>query len=74
MAQIEFLGPLSHKKKMEVDIKSLSELKSILEKDTEINKWLDICSIAINDELILDKNRAVKEDDKIVFLPPVCGG
>lgn len=74
MAMVEFLGPLSHKEKMQVDIKNLNELGDILNSDKEIKNWLGICSIAVNDELVFDKNKAINEDDKIVLLPPVCGG
>lgn len=74
MAKVEFLGPLSHKKSLEVNIKNLQELRDILNEDNEIKKWLDVCSIAVNDELIFDKNIKINDNDKIVVLPPVCGG
>lgn len=74
MAKVEFLGPLSHKKSLEVNIKNLQELRDILNEDNEIKKWLDVCSIAVNDELIFDKNIIINDNDKIVILPPVCGG
>lgn len=74
MAKIEFLGPLSSKDTINIDVKSMNELKEFLKQDKELSKWLDICSIAINDELVFDVNRKIDIDDKIAILPPVCGG
>ncbi|MDR0468148.1 MAG: MoaD/ThiS family protein [Campylobacteraceae bacterium] len=74
MAKVEFLGPLSNKESLEVDIKNLQELRDILKKDSEISKWLDVCSIAVNDELVFNMDIKIDKNDKIVLLPPVCGG
>jgi len=40
----------------------------------ELKKWLNICAVAVNDEIVNDINFALKEGDKISILPPVCGG
>ncbi|MFV0482430.1 MAG: MoaD/ThiS family protein [Campylobacteraceae bacterium] len=73
MATVEFLGPIA-REPMKVDIKNLKELKEILKDDADIKSWLEVCSIALNDELVSDINTKVNENDKIVLLPPVCGG
>ncbi|HIO90852.1 MAG TPA: molybdopterin synthase sulfur carrier subunit [Campylobacterales bacterium] len=73
MAIVEFLGPIG-KKPMEVDIKSLSELKGILSHDNELSSWLENSAIAINDELVNTLEVQIKSSDKISLLPPVCGG
>lgn len=73
MAKVQFLGPIQ-KDTMEVDIESLQELKAILGKDEELKEWLEISSIAINDNLVCSLDTKVKQDDTISLLPPVCGG
>lgn len=74
MATVEFLGPLSSKEKLDVNIKSLSELKEILKDDEELQSWLPACSVAVNDKIVHELDFAVSSGDKIVLLPPVCGG
>ncbi|AXP08879.1 MoaD/ThiS family protein [Campylobacter hepaticus] len=73
MVKVEFLGPIK-KKKLELDIKNLKELKAILQKDEDLKTWLDLCAIALNDEIVFDINTSLKDGDKIALLPPVCGG
>lgn len=73
MVIVEFLGPIG-KAPMEVDVKSLSELKAVLSADDDLAKWLANSAIAVNDEMVLDISHPIKSGDKIVILPPVCGG
>ncbi len=73
MAKIEFLGPIS-KDEMDVDIKNLRQLKDILSKEEELSSWLEICSVALNGCIVDSLDVAVKKDDVISLLPPVCGG
>lgn len=73
MVTVEFLGPIG-KAPMEVDVKSLSELKAVLSADDDLAKWLANSAIAVNDEMVLDISHPIKSGDKIVILPPVCGG
>lgn len=72
MAIVEFLGPMG-KEPMEVDIKSLKELKEIL-KDSDVSEWLGSCAVAVNDELVDTLEKKIEKNDKISLLPPVCGG
>ena len=73
MAKVEFLGPIG-KESIEVDIESLQELKEIFKEDAELEKWLEICSIALNDTIVSSLDVSVNKYDKISLLPPVCGG
>ena len=51
MAKIEFLGPLG-RPSIEVDIANLQELKSYFKEDKELQDWLAICAVAVNDTLV----------------------
>jgi len=73
MVKIDFLGPLN-RKSIEVEIDSLSELKEIFAKDKEMQEWLEICAVAVNDSLVDSLDIKLKSGDKISLLPPVCGG
>ncbi len=73
MAVIQFLGPIK-KESINIDIKSLKELKDILKKDKELLKWLKDSAIAVNDRIITDINHPIQENDVISIIPPVCGG
>ncbi len=73
MVEVEFLGPID-KENLELDVKNLKELKEILQKDENLKKWLSLCAVAINNEIIFDENIGLKDGDKIALLPPVCGG
>ncbi|MFQ6342581.1 MoaD/ThiS family protein [Campylobacter sp. VTCC 70190] len=73
MVKIEFLGPIN-KPDLELEVKSLKELKEILQKDKSLEEWLKLCAVSLNDELIFDENTRLKKGDKISLLPPVCGG
>lgn len=73
MAKVEFLGPLN-RDSMEVDIKSLKELKEIFKGDSELQEWLEICAVAVNDTLVSSLEVKINSTDRISLLPPVCGG
>lgn len=74
MIRVEFLGPLSTQAPLELEVKDMRELREVLAQKPELNKWLQICAVAVNDEIIKDENFALKSGDKILILPPVCGG
>jgi len=73
MVKVEFLGPIG-KEPIEVDIKNLEELSTILKEDSTLIPWLENSAIAINDMIVGDKNQVLHDGDKISLLPPVCGG
>ena len=73
MIEIEFLGPI-WVENLKVEAKNLGEVKAALSDKEELKKWLNICAVAVNDEIVNDINFALKEGDKISILPPVCGG
>jgi len=73
MVRVEFLGPID-KKPMEMEINSLSELKEQLKKDEDLEKWLESCAIAVNDKIVTSIETDLKDGDKVLILPPVCGG
>ncbi len=73
MARIEFLGPLG-RPSIEVDIANLKELKAYFKDDHELQEWLGICAVALNDTLVCSLDVPVQSSDKISLLPPVCGG
>ena len=59
---------------MELDIKNLSELATILQKDAELREWLENCAVACNNTLVSSLDMPLNSGDKISLLPPVCGG
>ncbi|MBP9492382.1 MAG: MoaD/ThiS family protein [Sulfurospirillum sp.] len=73
MAKIEFLGPLG-RPSIEVDISNLQELKNYFKDDAELQNWLGICAVAVNDTLVCNLDMPISQEDKISLLPPVCGG
>ncbi len=73
MIKVEFLGPLN-RDTIEVDIKSLNDLKEMFKEDTRLQEWLEICAVAVNDSLVCSLDTKVESGDKITLLPPVCGG
>lgn len=73
MAKIEFLGPLN-RESIEVDIKNLNDLKEMFKEDKELQEWLDVCAVAVNDSLVCSLDTKIESGDKISLLPPVCGG
>ena len=73
MIEIEFLGPIGLEN-IKVEAKNLGEIKEALSQKEELKKWLNICAVAVNDEIVSNINFALKSGDKISILPPVCGG
>ena len=73
MIEIEFLGPIGLEN-IKIEAKKLGDVKATLSEKEELKKWLNICAVAVNDEIVNDINFALKEGDKISILPPVCGG
>ncbi|MCZ6104935.1 MoaD/ThiS family protein [Campylobacter ureolyticus] len=73
MIRIEFLGPIK-KDDLEIKASNLVELKEILNKDESLKEWLEISAVAINDEIISNLDKELKNGDKVSILPPVCGG
>lgn len=73
MVKVEFLGPIN-KDDMNLNIKNLNELSTILQNDSEVSSWLASCAVAVNDILVSKKDFKLKSGDKISLLPPVCGG
>ncbi|EAK0847247.1 MoaD/ThiS family protein [Campylobacter lari] len=73
MVKVEFLGPID-KESLELNVSNLKELKVILEQDESLKEWLELCAVALNDEMVFDDETTLKDGDKICLLPPVCGG
>ncbi len=73
MIRVEFLGPIK-KDDLEIKASNLAELKEILNKDESLKEWLEISAVAINDEIISNLDKELKNGDKVSILPPVCGG
>ncbi|QCD51877.1 MoaD/ThiS family protein [Campylobacter sp. RM16192] len=75
MVEIEFLGPIKLDN-IKLEASNLSEVKEKLNKYTnfELNKWLKICAVALNDEIVSSLEAPLKDGDRISILPPVCGG
>ena len=73
MVRVEFLGPIQ-KDALELDIKNLNELATILQEDKEMTEWLTNCAVAVNDTIVSSLEAPLKDGDKISLLPPVCGG
>jgi len=73
MVRVEFLGPIQ-KEPLELDIKNLKELATILQDDKELSEWLKTSAVAVNDTLVSSLDTEVKDGDKVSLLPPVCGG
>ncbi len=73
MVRVEFLGPIQ-KAPLELDIDNLNQLRAILQKDEELQEWLENSAVAVNDTLVSSLDVALKDGDKVSLLPPVCGG
>lgn len=73
MVRVEFLGPIQ-KEPLELDIKNLNELATMLQEDKDMLEWLENSAVAVNDNLVSTKEHPLNDGDKIVLLPPVCGG
>ena len=73
MVRVEFLGPIGLPPR-EIEAKNLRELAKELSQDPKVKKWLGECAVAVNDQIVKDLDRPLKDGDKVVLLPPVCGG
>jgi molybdopterin synthase sulfur carrier subunit len=73
MIKVEFLGPIGVDS-IELDIKSLKELASYMQKDEKLKEWVDISAVAVNDVVINSLDYKLKDGDRVSILPPVCGG
>ncbi len=73
MVRVEFLGPIG-KEPVEVDVKSLKELKEVLNEDESLKEWLENSAVAVNDRIVSSVDIELKDGDRVVLLPPVCGG
>jgi molybdopterin synthase sulfur carrier subunit len=73
LVTIEFLGPIQ-KKPLNLDIKNLNELATILQNDKEMQEWLENSAVAVNDTLVSSRDFNLKDGDRVALLPPVCGG
>lgn len=73
MVTVEFMGPLQRKDQV-FDVSNLFELSMKLKEDESVVEWLKVCAIALNGNIVKDKNMTLKDNDKITLLPPVCGG
>ncbi|AWI33857.1 MoaD/ThiS family protein [Helicobacter apodemus] len=73
MIEIEFLGPLGNKV-LQSNAKDFYDLKEELQQIPEIRIWLKDCAIALNNEIITSLDTPLKSGDRVLLLPPVCGG
>ncbi|MFC3847697.1 MoaD/ThiS family protein [Helicobacter baculiformis] len=73
MISVEFLGPISEES-MQLDISDLSALKTILAQKESLKSWLPLSAIAINGVLVDNIHTPLKHGDRVVLMPPVCGG
>lgn len=73
MVRVEFLGPIQ-KEPLQLEITNLNELAKILQDDKEMQEWLENSAVAVNDTLVGSRDVELKDGDKVVLLPPVCGG
>ncbi len=73
MITVNFLGPIG-REPIELEATTLKDVALELQKDESLQKWLQNCAIAVNDEMTKDLNRPLKSGDKVFLLPPVCGG
>jgi molybdopterin synthase sulfur carrier subunit len=73
LVRVEFLGPIQ-KDPLMLDIRNLDELSKILQGDESMRMWLENCAVAVNDTLVGSRDFELKDGDRVVLLPPVCGG
>lgn len=73
LVKIEFLGPIN-KEPLYLNVGNLADLGTLLKEDGEMTQWLEICAVAVNDMMVVDKNISLKAGDTVSILPPVCGG
>ncbi|MRJ06870.1 MAG: molybdopterin synthase sulfur carrier subunit [Epsilonproteobacteria bacterium] len=68
------MGPAGGGEEREIEAQNLHQVKEILNRDSNLKEWLKVSGVAINGKLVTDLDHPLKEGDKIVILPPVCGG
>ncbi|PLY13866.1 MoaD/ThiS family protein [Sulfurimonas sp. CVO] len=73
MVRVEFLGPIQ-KEPLDLEITNLNELAKILQNDAQMQEWLQNSAVAVNDTLVSSRDIELKDGDRVVLLPPVCGG
>lgn len=74
MIKVNFLGPIGLDS-IEIEASNFDELKARLYEIKELQSWLPICAIALNDTIINEISHiTLKHNDTISLLPPVCGG
>lgn len=73
MVTVEFLGPIG-KDAIKLEASSLSDISEKLKQDSDLRDWLEQCAVAVNDEIVFNRDIELKNGDKISLLPPVCGG
>ncbi len=73
MVRVEFLGPIQ-KEPLTLDINNLNQLAALLQKDEQMQEWLQNSAVAVNDTLVNSLDVTLRDGDKISLLPPVCGG
>lgn len=71
--KVEFLGPIGLEAK-DFDVANLEELRAELQKIEALSEWLKLSAVALNDEIVEDLSTPLKDGDRLVLLPPVCGG
>ncbi|HHH20795.1 MAG TPA: MoaD/ThiS family protein [Nitratifractor sp.] len=73
MIRVEFLGPIA-KEPLDLDIKTLKELATVMAEDSQLKEWVGICAVAVNDTIVKKSNYELHSGDVVSILPPVCGG
>lgn len=74
MITVEFVGPIA-RAPLEFEAADLRELAAqLLAHDGSLAAWIDKCAVAVNDELITAHDHLLHSGDRVVLLPPVCGG
>jgi molybdopterin synthase sulfur carrier subunit len=73
MIKVEFLGPIGLDS-MEFDVNNLKELSKKLKTIDQLQEWLDICAVAVNNKIVNDIDYKFQDGDTVSLLPPVCGG
>ncbi|ANV97560.1 molybdopterin synthase sulfur carrier subunit [Helicobacter enhydrae] len=71
--KVEFLGPIGLDSR-EFQVLNLQELRNALNQIAELQEWLPLSAIAVNDEIKEDLDFVFQDGDKVLLLPPVCGG
>ena len=73
MVKVEFLGPIG-KDSLNLEASNLDEVGKILKEDRDLAEWLEICAVAVNGEIVSNRDISLNDGDTVALLPPVCGG